>query len=175
MTKLITDHDALKQTIQSRSLNPRLNSWAMGMMGWQCEVEVRAGQKLALPDMLSRCTSNNDVLRAAPGKESIQWILKAGLNYDYYEKAPDYGKSVRIHYVKGPTEVTSSEASKPMTQRTRRDMRYFMRSALCNIERHLEQQGNAQEQLKHYAEQLREGLKAGSNLYDEYQLTNDYT
>ena len=84
MTKLITDHDALKQTIQSRSLNPRLNSWAMGMMGWQCEVEVRAGQKLALPDMFSRCTSNSDVLRAAPGKESIQWILKAGLNDDYY-------------------------------------------------------------------------------------------
>ena len=53
MTKLVTDHDALKQTIQARSVNPRLNKWAMQFMGLQCEVEVRAGTKLALPEVLN--------------------------------------------------------------------------------------------------------------------------
>ena len=107
MTKLVTDHDALKQTIQARSVNPRLNKWAMQFMGLQCEVEVRAGTKLALPDMISRCTSgaDNDLLRKGVGYEPTQWILKAGFDDTYYETKSDYGKHVRIHFVKGPTSI----------------------------------------------------------------------
>ena len=120
MTKLVTDHDALKQTIQARSVNPRLNKWAMQFMGLQCEVEVRAGTKLALPDMISRCTSgeDNDLLRKGVGQEPIQWMLKAGFDDTYYEAKPDYGKNVRIHYVKGPTSIDSSNAGRHMIHRT---------------------------------------------------------
>ena len=176
MTKLVTDHDALKQTIQARSVNPRLNKWAMQFMGLQCEVEVRAGTKLALPDMISRCTSgaDNDLLRKGVGHEPTQWILKAGFDDTYYETKSDYGKHVRIHFVKGPTSIDSSKAGRPMIQRRRRDMRYFMRSALCNIDNHLKNKDELTTYLKLTAEKIRKGLAAGSSLADKYTLTDTY-
>ena len=58
--KLVTDHQALRQCIQQRSLNPRLNSWSLAMQSWDCLVEHRPGSKLAIPDLFSRMTGQPD-------------------------------------------------------------------------------------------------------------------
>ena len=157
-TKIVTDHAALKETIQNRSLNPRLNKWALFIMGMDLDVEVRAGVKLALPDMLSRCTGQEamEVFQDGEGRKASQWCTKAFVAND--DERPDVGKQVRIHYLQGPKEI----CKKPLIQHKRRLFRTFMIQSAKNLQKQLDETATREQQtIVKRLNIILEGLKAG--------------
>ncbi|CAB3248007.1 unnamed protein product [Arctia plantaginis] len=66
--KIITDCNALRTTLTKRDLIPRISRWWIQLQEYDCEIEYRAGSRMAHVDALSRAP----VADPLPGDEDCQ-------------------------------------------------------------------------------------------------------